>query len=249
MVESLQTGVRNEDADVTVMNTIDIAEDLPNTRSVGGPPHVVTVNALPSPSVLVTTSQGIFGEQLQANSAIKTSHIVIHEQNGSIQASLASSAPISSSERKYKYTWDPSVFDPVLPVRCRNVKGELHKNRFGSGGRGRCILVGNDWYTPSEFEVLCGRASSKDWKRSIRYAGRTLQCLIEDNILQPHATSCTCSACCDNTMVSGPVRLFTPYRRKRRQEKHQLSNPVRSSTDNQVAELPPVEREMPNIGG
>ena len=41
------------------------------------------------------------------------------------------------------------------------------------------------WYTPSEFEAVCGRASSKDWKRSIRYGGRTLQCLIEDGILEP----------------------------------------------------------------
>lgn len=57
------------------------------------------------------------------------------------------------------------------------------------------------WYTPNEFEAIGGRSSSKDWKRSIHYAGRTLQCLIEDNILQPHATSCTCAACCDDESV------------------------------------------------
>ena len=54
------------------------------------------------------------------------------------------------------------------------------------------------WYTPSEFEALCGRASSKDWKRSIRFGGRSLQTLIDEGILTPHATSCTCSACCDD---------------------------------------------------
>ena len=59
----------------------------------------------------------------------------------------------------------------------------------------------NQWYTPSEFESICGRASSKDWKRSIRFAGRSLSCLIEDNILVPHATSCTCAACCDDESV------------------------------------------------
>ena len=69
------------------------------------------------------------------------------------------------------------------------------------GGRGRCIRVGEKWYTPSEFEAVCGRASSKDWKRSIRFGGRTLHCLIEDGILQPHATSCTCAACCDDETV------------------------------------------------
>lgn len=49
---------------------------------------------------------------------------------------------------------------------------------FASGGRGRCIKQGDSWYSPTEFEAMAGRASSKDWKRSIRYAGRPLQCLI-----------------------------------------------------------------------
>lgn len=49
---------------------------------------------------------------------------------------------------------------------------------FIAGGRGRCIKQGDNWYSPTEFEAMAGRASSKDWKRSIRYAGRPLQCLI-----------------------------------------------------------------------
>jgi hypothetical protein len=70
-----------------------------------------------------------------------------------------------------------------------------------SGGRGKCIKSGDAWYTPNEFETYSGRASSKDWKRSIRYGGRTLQCLLEDGLLQAHATSCTCAACCDDENV------------------------------------------------
>lgn len=50
---------------------------------------------------------------------------------------------------------------------------------FLPGGRGRCIKQGENWYSPTEFEAMAGRASSKDWKRSIRYAGRPLQCLIQ----------------------------------------------------------------------
>jgi len=69
------------------------------------------------------------------------------------------------------------------------------------GGRGRCIHMNDEWFTPSEFEAVSGRSSSKDWKRSIHYGGRTLQCLIEDGILEPHATSCTCSACCNDESV------------------------------------------------
>lgn len=115
-------------------------------------------------------------------------------------------------------SWSEAANLPVLPVRCKNTSAELHKGRFGSGGRGRCIKLGNSWYTPSEFEALCGRASSKDWKRSIRFGGRSLQTLIDEGIILPHATSCTCAACCDDETATGPVRLFTPYKRKRRKE-------------------------------
>lgn len=114
--------------------------------------------------------------------------------------------------------WSEAASLPVLPVRCKNTSAELHKNRFGSGGRGRCIKLDNNWYTPSEFEAACGRASSKDWKRSIRFGGRSLQTLIDEGIILPHATSCTCAACCDDETATGPVRFFTPYKRKRRKE-------------------------------
>jgi len=70
--------------------------------------------------------------------------------------------------------------------------------------------MNGEWFTPSEFEAVSGRSSSKDWKRSIHYGGRTLQCLIEDGILEPHAASCTCSACCNDESVvrkSCSVRL------------------------------------------
>ncbi|KAH7933226.1 hypothetical protein HPB49_010499 [Dermacentor silvarum] len=194
------------------------SENEPQTVSVSVTDHL--------PNVLLATSQGIItSEQLQ-QAGIKATHIVIHDQSAldvfkTAQASLAAQSSNddgSGTAQKYKYNWDESVHEPELLVRCRNVCGHLHKNKFGSGGRGRCIKSGSRWYTPSEFEALCGRANSKDWKRSIRYAGRTLLCLIEDGILMPHATSCTCAACCDDMVVSGPVRLYTPYKRKRKEE-------------------------------
>lgn len=133
-------------------------------------------------------------------------------------------------------SWSEAASLPVLPIRCKNTSAELHKSRFGSGGRGRCIKSGNVWYTPSEFEALCGRASSKDWKRSIRFGGRSLQTLIDEGIIMPHATSCTCSACCDDETATGPVRLFTPYKRKRKKE-HDPNKPGshNGDSDNQQA--------------
>lgn len=65
--------------------------------------------------------------------------------------------------------------------------GHLLVLRVTSGGRGRCIKQGENWYSPTEFEAMAGRASSKDWKRSIRYAGRPLQCLIQVCARRPPA--------------------------------------------------------------
>uniref|UniRef100_A0A8C1XY63 DEAF1 transcription factor n=1 Tax=Cyprinus carpio TaxID=7962 RepID=A0A8C1XY63_CYPCA len=145
------------------------------------------------------------------------------------------STPLTSGHDKdvSKYNWDPSVYDNELPVRCRNTSGILYKSRLGSGGKGRCIKHNNNWYTPTEFEAMSGRASSKDWKRSIRYAGRPLQCLIQERILNPHAASCTCAACCDDlstrlildsgALQTGPVRLFVPYKRRKKDSERAAS--------------------------
>lgn len=83
----------------------------------------------------------------------------------------------------------------------------------------------------------------------LRFGGRSLQSLIDERVLIPHATSCTCSTCCDDVsaviifsflkvfdfnlkliisvvysmfviLQAGPIRLFTPYKRRKRSKKH-----------------------------
>ncbi|XP_054878694.1 deformed epidermal autoregulatory factor 1 homolog [Poeciliopsis prolifica] len=176
----------------------------------------------------------------------KATLIVVHTDGSIVEAAGLKSAttitsgpqtpptpltPLQDKDSCSKYNWDPSVYNNELPVRCRNTSGVLYKNRLGSGGKGRCIKHNQQWFAPTEFEALAGRASSKDWKRSIRYAGRPLLCLIQEHILNPHAASCTCAACCDdlthspkdgdsvtpeNITMTGPVRLFVPYKRRKR---------------------------------
>ncbi|XP_069480142.1 deformed epidermal autoregulatory factor 1 homolog isoform X2 [Ambystoma mexicanum] len=185
-------------------------------------------------------------------SSEKTTLIVVHTDGSIVEtrgikvpaASLtpdpqSPTTPLTSGEDKEgtKYNWDPSVYDNELPVRCRNVSAILYKNRLGSGGRGRCVKHAETWYTPSEFESMAGRASSKDWKRSIRYAGRPLQCLIQDEILNPHAASCTCAACCDDMTLSGPVRLFVPYKR-RKKENDCPTTPAKKDSPKSITLLP-----------
>lgn len=153
------------------------------------------------------------------NGELKAAHIVIQSDPVVDDQQTPTTQANGLAMREMPQTsWTESANMPILPVRCKNTSAELHKNRFGSGGRGRCIKLGDAWYTPSEFEALCGRASSKDWKRSIRFGGRSLLTLIDEGILTPHATSCTCAACCDDDNATGPVRLFTPYKRRKRKD-------------------------------
>ncbi|CAH0391489.1 unnamed protein product [Bemisia tabaci] len=154
------------------------------------------------------------------NGELKATHIVIQEASDSQEEQQT-----VNQQDCLTTTYAAAANCPILPIRCKSTNAELHKSKFGSGGRGRCIKLGDTWHTPNEFEALCGRASSKDWKRSIRFGGRSLQVLIDAGILLPHATSCICAACCGDESASGPVRLFTPYkRRKRREDEHDSSH-------------------------
>jgi deformed epidermal autoregulatory factor 1 len=135
-------------------------------------------------------------EQIAADVQQQLQQVEQHVNSQNHQNSSTSSSNNHSSSGS-NWVEQPMMLD-VLPIRCKTTTAELFKARLGSGGRGRCIKHKENWYTPSEFENLCGRGSSKDWKRSIRYGGRSLQALIDEGVLTPHATSCTCSACCDD---------------------------------------------------
>lgn len=129
----------------------------------------------------------------ESNAALADQHTNATQQSQPQQAQQIQQVPNQAA-----VNWNDTMASDILPVRCKSTTADLHKLRLGSGGRGRCIKYKDQWFTPSEFENLCGRGSSKDWKRSIRYGGRSLQALIDEGIITPHATSCTCAACCDD---------------------------------------------------
>ncbi|XP_045509638.1 deformed epidermal autoregulatory factor 1 isoform X9 [Colias croceus] len=197
--------------------------------------NVITSDQLPQFKPMLCVDNGFISSTNTLADDIKATHIVIQNPPSPSIEELKEQETSSRSSPSSSRSWTESANMPILPIRCKNTSADLHKNKLGSGGRGKCIKHGSSWYTPSEFEAFCGRASSKDWKRSIRYGGRSLQALIEEGILKPHATSCTCSACCDDP--SGPVRLFVPYKRKKR-----------SNTDGEdLQELVPVQKKMEEL--
>ncbi|KAM3968728.1 deformed epidermal autoregulatory factor 1 [Aphomia sociella] len=201
---------------VTVPVSLPVATLLTGTTF-----NVITSDQLPHFKPMICVDNGFISGGPVTEADIKATHIVIQNPPSPATTPTTSqddtgttSAP--AARVATARSWAETANMPVLPVRCKNTSAEFHKQRFGSGGRGRCIKYGFNWYTPSEFETKCGRGSSKDWKRSIKFGGRSIQALIDEGILTPHATSCTCGACCDDQSAMGPIRLFTPYKRKRK---------------------------------
>ncbi|XP_030759873.1 deformed epidermal autoregulatory factor 1 [Sitophilus oryzae] len=241
----------NGDGDSDPIDTKDTRVATVSVRHAGVPV------SLPVGSLITSTFNVITQEQMQhfkpmlcvdnngylatdaSSGELKT--IVIQQEDANVASQQVTVTPTVVG------SWTEAASLPILPVRCKNTSAELHKARFGSGGRGRCIKLGNAWYTPSEFEALCGRASSKDWKRSIRFGGRSLQTLIDEGIIMPHATSCTCSACCDDESATGPVRLFTPYKRKRRKESDSQSKRISNNSNEEDSDHQSKEEAWQNL--
>lgn len=124
-------------------------QDVINTHESHGIVSAHLPTGVSPDQVYVATPQGyLTADQLQTE-GIKTTHIVIHDQTldqlavvGAGDPSLKTpttplppptpSTPLSR-EKGFRYTWDDSAFNPVLPIRCKSSNGELHKARFGSG--------------------------------------------------------------------------------------------------------------------
>lgn len=213
--DTVQVETKNQRVSAVSVRHAGVPVSLPVGSLITSTFNVITQDQLPAhfKPMLCVDNNGYLATDASSGE-LKT--IVIQQDD--VSGATSVTTPVAVTTQTAVGSWSEAASLPVLPVRCKNTSAELHKSRFGSGGRGRCIKMGNNWYTPSEFEALCGRASSKDWKRSIRFGGRSLQTLIDEGIILPHATSCTCAACCDDETATGPVRLFTPYKRKRRRE-------------------------------
>ncbi|XP_030372283.1 deformed epidermal autoregulatory factor 1 isoform X2 [Scaptodrosophila lebanonensis] len=140
-----------------------------------------------------------------------------HDSMGTLDHAAGGGAGTTTGSTGWAETTSTQHME-VFQIRCKTTSAELYRSKLGSGGRGRCVKYKDKWHTPSEFENVCGRGSSKDWKRSIKYGGKSLQSLIDEGTLTPHATNCSCTVCCDDEAASGPVRLFTPYKRRKRNQ-------------------------------
>ena len=55
------------------------------------------------------------------------------------------SVPVSQAAQA-RAKWQEAMNSDVLLIRCRDETAELHKNKLGSGGRGKCIKVNDELF-------------------------------------------------------------------------------------------------------
>lgn len=98
---------------------------------------------------------------------------------------------------------DHSTFmgEEPLEIQCGENSALLYVSKLCQGSKGPCILFNNEWLTPNELQYISGRETAKDWKRSIRFKGKSLKSLIARGLIKVHPPICDCLGC----RISSPV--------------------------------------------
>lgn len=107
------------------------------------------------------------------------------------------------------------VTEEPLEIQCGENAALLYVSKLCQGSKGPCILFQNDWLTPNELQYISGRETAKDWKRSIRYKGKSLKSLIARGLIKVHPPICDCLGC----------RISSPVNRGRLASKCSVSSP------------------------
>lgn len=93
------------------------------------------------------------------------------------------------------------IGEEPLEIQCGENAALLYISKLCQGSKGPCILFNNEWLTPNELQYISGRETAKDWKRSIRYKGKSLKSLIARGLIKVHPPICDCLGC----RISSPV--------------------------------------------
>ena len=72
---------------------------------------------------------------------------------------------------------------PVMNVRCMSTTALMYTAKYKSGSKGKCILLGDEWLTPNEFED-CAGSKAKKYLSSIKCQGRPLRVFVNSGELK-----------------------------------------------------------------
>ncbi|XP_068680020.1 sterile alpha motif domain-containing protein 11-like isoform X2 [Montipora foliosa] len=107
------------------------------------------------------------------------------------------------------------ITEEPLEIQCGENAALLYVSKLCQGSKGPCILFQGEWLTPNELQYISGRETAKDWKRSIRYKGKSLKSLIARGLIKVHPPICDCLGC----------RISSPVNRGRLASKCSVSSP------------------------
>ena len=94
------------------------------------------------------------------------------------------SQPMQEKKMSKKKKDSPLKFSSIMTVTCKEMTAKMYKDKFQSGGKGKCILFQEDWWTPNSFQEYAGSKSRK-YLSSIKCLGRPLSEFVESGELNP----------------------------------------------------------------
>lgn len=154
-----------------------------------------SMTSTPSPNI-ITSPQGkhqssaptkppipsqVVSKASQQQLTIQQSHVQ-HVQQQQVQVqqqgSIVAQPQVVGQQQK-----NFSRIGSILQVRCKAVTALLYASKYESGSKGKCILSGDEWLTPNEFEEKAG-SKAKKYLSSIKCHGRPLRAYVNSGELR-----------------------------------------------------------------
>ena len=151
-----------------------------------------------SKSTVVTTSPSQNQQRHQVKTEIKSlaqspnmkPPIPIQMGPPKVETSPKMSAGLSPQQISY-HNQGPmggrSRIGPIMQVKCKTMAAYLYTSKYESGSKGKCILMGDEWLTPNEFEEKSG-SKAKKYLSSIKCLGRPLRSYVNSGELRGTST-------------------------------------------------------------
>ena len=145
--------------------------------SLQSPPHQSV--SKPSPNLGITQQSVKPPDPLQMMSSMQQP--AAHSM--SMGQMAASPHPTHQHSSKSSHGQGQGRIGSVMQVRCKSLGALLYVNKYESGSKGKCLLVGEDWMTPNEFEEKAG-SKAKKYLSSIKCLGRPLRAYVNSGELR-----------------------------------------------------------------